>query len=663
MIPELGQYALALALVVAIVQGLIPLAGAQLGRVEWMRVGRPAAQLQFALLFFSLGCLTWGFLHHDFTVQYIALNSNSQLPWYYRITAVWSSHEGSFLLWSTFLAAWSLAVAQRSHSLPLTTAARVLSVMGVISVGFVAFLLFVSNPFTRTLPLFPVDGRDMNPLLQDFGMIVHPPMLYMGYVGFSVAFAFAIAALLGKNLDSAWARWARPWTIAAWIFLTLGIMLGSWWAYYELGWGGWWFWDPVENASFMPWLAGTALMHSLAVTEKRGGFKAWTVLLALTTFSLSLLGAFLVRSGVLTSVHAFATDPERGMFILTFLVIVIGGSLLLFAVRGQTVRSQVPYHWCSRELALLANNVLLAILTLTVLIGTLQPLIVDALALGKISVGPPYFNFMFSLFATPLIFLIGIGPQIRWRQDAPGVIVKRLWPLLLLSLVIGVALPMLFDIARMVTIMAVALAIWIVLPLARDLLLRARQGQMPARAWWGMAIAHAGVGVTLIGVVISSYYSVERDVRLATGKTAEVGPYQVTMTRMREIEGPNYGATRAWFEIREQGEVVASLHPEKRTYNASRQTMTEAAIDPGLTRDLYIAMGEPLGDGSWAVRVYYKPYVRWIWLGALLMALGGMLAASDPRYRRQAARDAKQKSATAAPANATLTPTVNEATT
>ena len=640
MIPELGHFALILALLIAVVQALVPLIGSYRGDVGWMRVGKPAAYLQFGLLLLSFACLSYAFASNDFTVQYVANNSNSQLPLYYRLSAVWGAHEGSLLLWALVLAGWTYAVARKSVQLPLVLGARVLSVMGIIAIGFLSFMLFTSNPFERTLPMFPVEGRDLNPLLQDFGLIVHPPMLYMGYVGFSVAFAFAIAALLGGKLDSAWARWSRPWTTWAWIYLTAGITLGSWWAYYELGWGGWWFWDPVENASFMPWLAGTALMHSLAVTEKRDGFKAWTVLLAICAFSLSLLGTFLVRSGVLTSVHAFASDPERGMFILAFLAVVIGGSLLLFALRAADIRSQVEYNLVSREMALLGNNVLLAITTLMVLLGTLQPLIVDALNLGKISVGPPYFDFMFTLFMLPLLVLLGFGPQLRWRSDDGRAQLKMLLPWLLAAVAGALGLLQLADRFHASALLALALALWIVFSLVRDLLQRLRNkrsklagvGQQP-RAWWGMVLAHAGIAVVTVGVVLSSLYSVERDLRLAPGDSVDIGPYQFRFQRLRDIDGPNFHSTRAIFEVREGDNVIARLRPEKRTYIASRQSMTEAAIDPGLTRDLYVAMGEPLDNEAWAIRVYYKPFVRWIWLGGVLMSFGGMLAATDRRYR------------------------------
>ena len=646
MIPEFGHLCLILALLTALLLGVVPLVGAQTGQVNWMNVARTLARWQFILVTLSFVSLAIAFAQNDFTVRYVATNSNSQLPLHFRLSAVWGAHEGSLLLWAFILSGWTIAVAQFSKQLPIATVARVLAVMGLIAVGFLSFLLFTSNPFLRTLPDFPIDGRDLNPLLQDFGLIVHPPMLYMGYVGFSVAFAFAIAALIGGEMDSAWAKWSRPWTTVAWMFLTLGITLGSWWAYYELGWGGWWFWDPVENASFIPWLVGTALMHSLAVTEKRGGFKAWTTLLAICAFSMSLLGTFLVRSGVLTSVHAFASDPVRGTYILVFLVLVIGSSLLLFALRGSQIKTFAQYEWCSREMALLSNNVLLTITAAMVLLGTLQPLIVDALNLGKISVGPPYFNFMFSVFMLPLIFLAGIGPQIKWRHDDAKVLLRRLMLLFALVLIAALMITFAFALMQPSILVAIVLAFWIVTGLLVDIWSRIRQQrdkfaglQRQTRAFWGMISAHLGIAVAVIGVCLSMALSVERDLRLAPGQTAEIGPYQFQFVRTREHEGANFTATRGYFDIKQNGVTLARLQPEKRIYNASRQAMTEAAIDPGLTRDLYVAMGEPLGNDAWAVRVYYKPFVRWIWLGGVLMTFGGLLSVSDRRYRRATASE------------------------
>ena len=644
MIIEFGHFALILALLVALVLAVVPMAGSYTGQRQWMAMAKPAASILFYLVLISFCCLTWAFIQNDFTVAYVAQNSNSRLPIYYRISAVWGAHEGSLLLWVLILTLWSYLVARRSQHLPLLLSSRVLSILGLITIGFLAFTLFTSNPFERTLPMFPVDGRDLNPLLQDFGLIVHPPMLYMGYVGFSVAFAFAIAALLEGKLDSAWARWARPWTLAAWIFLTAGISLGSWWAYYELGWGGWWFWDPVENASFMPWLVGTALLHSLAVSDKRGNFKAWTVLLAISAFSLSLLGTFLVRSGVLTSVHAFATDPERGLFILIFLLIVIGGSLSLFAAKSSRLTQRADAEWYSKDTALLLNNVLLSVTALVVLIGTLQPLVNDALNLGKISVGPPYFDLMFSVFMLPLMVLVGIGPMLRWRKDDWQQHRKVIAAQFIVALGLTALILLLLNKVQTSVVVGLFLALWLLGGLIRDWTQRLKNrpslvsgiAQLP-RAFVGMSLAHLGLAVSLLGIVVTNAFSIERDVRMVPGQTIEVGGYQFKLQRLRELEGPNYHSTRAIIEVRDQGHVVTMLRPEKRTYMASRSTMTEASIHPSLTRDLYVALGEPLDGDAWAVRVYYKPFVRWIWLGTVFMVIGGILAGTDRRYRAQVA--------------------------
>ena len=645
MIIEFGHFALILALLVAIVLAVIPMAGSYSGQRQWMAMAKPAATILFFLVLVSFLCLSWAFVDNDFTVSYVAQNSNSRLPVYYRLSAVWGAHEGSLLLWVLILSFWSYLVARRSEHLPLKLSARVLSILGVVAIGFLCFTLFTSNPFERTLPMFPVDGRDLNPLLQDFGLIVHPPMLYMGYVGFSVAFAFAIAALLDGKLDSAWARWARPWTLAAWIFLTAGIALGSWWAYYELGWGGWWFWDPVENASFMPWIVGTALLHSLAVADKRGNFKAWTVLLAISAFSLSLLGTFLVRSGVITSVHAFANDPERGLFILLFLLFIIGGSLALFAAKASRLTQSSNAEWYSKDFALLFNNILLSITALVVLIGTLQPLVNDALNLGKISVGPPYFDLMFSVFMLPLLLLIGVGPVLRWRKDDWQSHKKIIAIQLVVSLSVAFAISMLFSKFSTSVVVGLFLTAWLIGGLLRDWHLRLKNRasivngitQLP-RAFIGMNVAHLGVVVTLLGIVITSAYSVERDVRMSPGDNVEVGGYTFTLNRLRDVEGPNYHSTRAIISVTKDGEAVSILRPEKRVYSASRMSMTEASIHPSITRDLYVALGEPLAGEAWAVRVYYKPFIRWIWLGAVFMVIGGILAGTDKRYRAQVAQ-------------------------
>ena len=635
MIPELGHLALILALLVALVQGVLPIVGAQRGNAVWIGLARPAAQTQFVLVAFAFGCLTAAFVGNDFSVVYVAQHSNSQLPTAYRAAAVWGGHEGSLLLWLLMLNGWTLAVSLLSRQLPRAMVARVIGVLGLVAFGFLLFVLLTSNPFERLLPAAP-DGRDLNPLLQDPGLVFHPPMLYMGYVGFSVAFAFAISALLSGRLDAAWARWSRPWTTVAWVFLTLGVALGSWWAYYELGWGGWWFWDPVENASFMPWLVGTALVHSLAVTEKRGSFKNWTVLLAIGAFSLSLLGTFLVRSGVLTSVHAFATDPRRGIFILAFLVVVIGGSLALFAWRAPKVGLGGSFALLSRETLLLVNNVLLVVAAGSVLLGTLYPLFIDALGLGKLSVGPPYFNAVFVPIMVPLLFLIAVGPLARWKQLDVRDMWQRLRLAAALALAAGVGLPLLMGRWSPLVALGLLLAVWIVASTVFQLRERLKSG-FPPRAFWGMHLAHVGVAVCVVGITLVKNHEVEKDVRMAVGDTVQLAGYTVRLLGVREVPGPNYVAQRGEVELSKDGRVLRTLNPEKRAYFSSQMPMTETAIDSGVTRDVYVALGERLaGDGAnaaWSVRVYYKPFVVWIWGGALLMALGGGLAAADRRYR------------------------------
>lgn len=588
----------------------------------------------------SYACLTYAFLVHDFSVTYVASNSNTHLPTLYLISGVWGAHEGSLLLWAVILSVWTGAVVLFSRSMPEIMLARVVGVMGMISVGFLLFMLFTSNPFDRLVNP-PIEGRDLNPLLQDPGLAIHPPMLYMGYVGFSVAFAFAIAAMLGGQLDAAWARWSRPWTNVAWMFLTLGIVLGSWWAYYELGWGGWWFWDPVENASFMPWLVGTALIHSLAVTEKRGAFKAWTVLLAIFAFSLSLLGTFLVRSGVLTSVHAFATDPGRGIFILAFLVVVIGGSLLLYSWRASQIRSSVSFKLISKETALLLNNVILVVAACSVLLGTLYPLAIDALGLGKISVGPPYFNSVFIPLTAPLAALVGVGALARWRQDSGQRLFAQLWPALLFSLIAGSGLMLLAPHYSWGANLALVLAVWVVLSTLQWLFDRHTTGRAltrtlanTPRSGWGMMLAHSGLAVFVVGIILTSVYSEEKDVRLAPGETYSLGGYDFQFQGVKKTQGPNYLAFRGEVDIYLNNNKITHLSPEKRNYK-SGMPMTEAGIDAGLFRDLFVALGEPLGnEGAWSVRLYHKPFVRWVWLGGLFMALGGLLAATDRRYYR-----------------------------
>jgi cytochrome c-type biogenesis protein CcmF len=649
MIPELGHLLLYFALGAALVMGTLPLVGAHRGRSDWMLLARPLAWTQALFIVTAFALLTASFVRSDFSVLYVAQNSNSALPMAYKVAAVWGGHEGSLLLWVLMLNVWTVAVARFSHRLPLPFAARILGVMGLVSVGFLLFMLFTSNPFDRLLPA-AADGRDLNPLLQDPGMVIHPPMLYMGYVGFSVAFAFAIAALLGGNLDAAWARWTRPWTTAAWVFLTFGIGLGSWWAYNELGWGGWWFWDPVENASFMPWLAGTALIHSLAVSEKRGGFKVWTVWLSIVAFSLSLLGTFLVRSGVLSSVHAFATDPRRGLFILAFLVIVIGGSLVLFAWRAPKVGLGQRFGLLSRESLLLVNNMMLAVATAAVLLGTLYPLFLDAMGLGKISVGPPYFDTVFALLMAPLVLVMGIGPITRWKHDEPGALLKRLRAPAVLAVLAALGTGWAAGRISALTTGGLLMAYWIVFTLADDLRLRLlpaggtasqivhRAGQIPL-AMWGMFAAHLGVAAFAFGVSMVKTYETERDVKMGPGDSTQIAGYSFAMQGLREIQGPNYVAAQGRIEVTKDGRPVATLWPEKRIYRVQQNPMTEAAVDSNLLRDLYISMGEQLPGGEWIVRVQYKPFIVWIWGGCLMMMAGGLLAMSDRRYRvRQAAR-------------------------
>ncbi|MFB4370572.1 MULTISPECIES: heme lyase CcmF/NrfE family subunit [unclassified Pseudomonas] len=639
MIPELGHLAMILALCLALVQATLPLIGAWRGDRQWMSLAQPAAWGQFAFLAFAFACLTYAFMIDDFSVAYVAQNSNTALPWYYKFSAVWGAHEGSLLLWALILGGWTFAVAIFSRQLPEEMLARVLGVMGIISVGFLLFLIVTSNPFTRLLPNVPADGRDLNPLLQDFGLIIHPPMLYMGYVGFSVAFAFAIAALLGGKLDAAWARWSRPWTIIAWAFLGIGIALGSWWAYYELGWGGWWFWDPVENASFMPWLVGTALIHSLAVTEKRGVFKSWTVLLAIAAFSLSLLGTFLVRSGVLTSVHAFASDPERGVFILAFLLLVVGGSLTLFALRAPVVRSQVGFGLWSRETLLLANNLILVVAASMILLGTLYPLVLDALSGAKLSVGPPYFNALFVPLMGLLMAVLAVGVLVRWKDTPLRWLIGMLTPVLVASVALALLASLLWGDFHWAVLGVCLLAAWVTLAGLRDIQDKTRhkgffKGMASlGRSYWGMQLAHLGLAVCALGVILTSLGSFERDMRMAPGEAVELGGYRFVFEGAAHHEGPNFISDRGTVRIFDGEKQIAVLHPEKRLYTVQQSVMTEAGIDAGLTRDLFVALGEPLGQGAWAVRIHIKPFVRWIWLGALMMGFGGFLAAADKRYR------------------------------
>lgn len=658
MIPEIGLFSLILALLVALAQATLPLIGAATGWQAGLRVARPAAVGQFCLTSLAFGCLAWSFVDNDFSVLYVAGNSHADLPAAYRFAAVWGGHEGSLLLWLYLLTAWTLAVAVFSRRLPLPFTGRVLAVMGWISVGFLLFLLFLSNPFERLMPP-AMAGRDLNPLLQDPGMIVHPPMLYMGYVGFSVAFAFAIAALLSGELDALWARWVRPWTLAAWTFLTVGILLGSAWAYYVLGWGGWWFWDPVENASFMPWLAGTALIHSLIVTERRGAFRSWTVLLAICTFSLSILGTFLVRSGVLTSVHAFAVDPGRGLYILAFMTVIVGGSLVLYAWRAPSVGLGGGFSLLSRESLLLSNNVVLTVAAGAVLLGTLYPVVLDVLDWGKISIGPPYFEAVFVPLMTPAIFLMGVGPVARWKQAEVPDLARKLRAAFVVSVLTAVLLPLAMPgparLGSPLVMLGLWLAAWSVAAAGSHAWQRLtdgadgewlrRLGRQP-RSWYGMLLAHAGIGIFIAGVTLANGYEVKHEIRMELGATQEAGGYQFTFAGIAPAAGPNYNAQRAVFNVTRDGNPVVTLYPEKRLYTVQDMALSQADIDSGPTRDLFVALGEPVGEPggkvAWTVRIQVKPFMMWIWAGCLLMALGGLLAAGDKRYRRQQEAVARQ---------------------
>ena len=649
MIPELGHFALILALLVAVVQGVFPLWGTLNRNAAWQSLARPSALMQAALVALAFACLSSAFLSNDFSVVYVAQHSNTLLPKPYQLAAVWGGHEGSLLLWVLMLALWSAAVAVFSASLPLAMVARVLGVLGLVSIGFLSFILTTSNPFERLLPPAQ-EGRDLNPLLQDPGLVIHPPMLYMGYVGLSVAFAFAIAALLSGRLDAAWARWSRPWTVIAWTFLTFGIGLGSWWAYYELGWGGWWFWDPVENASLMPWLVATALIHSLMVTEKRGSFKAWTVLLAIGAFSLSLLGTFLVRSGVLTSVHAFASDPSRGVFILLFLAVVVGSSLTLFAWRAPQVTLGGSMGLLSRETFLLMNSVLLVVATGAVLLGTIYPLVIDALNLGKLSVGPPYFNLVFAPLMVPLLFIMIPGTVARWREAKLSELVVELRWVGCLALLVGNVAPLAFGTWSVGTALGWTLGAWVGLGTLWQVVQRLRKpGRIPA-SFWGMHLAHLGMAVLVVGVTGVKSFEVERDVRMGLGDEVTIAPYTFRLVDMKNVQGPNYRAVRAEVHVLRNGQPLEVLSPEKRNYFSTAMPMTEAAIDSGFMRDLYVSLGDRL-EGErpeWSMRVYYKPFVPWLWGGVLLMVLGGVAAALDRRYRKtQGADDLAEASAAA----------------
>lgn len=637
MTPELGQLALVLAFLLAIAQGTLPLWGAWRGNRALMAVARPAAAGQAVFVAMAFTLLAWAFMHFDFSVQYVADNSNLTLPWYYRFAAVWGAHEGSLLLWVLILDVWTVALLLFGNRLPEVFFARVLGVMGLVSVGFLAFLVFTSNPFGRLLPE-PANGADLNPVLQDPGMAMHPPLLYMGYVGFSVAFAFSIAALLSGEVEQKWVRWARPWTNAAWGFLTLGIVAGSHWAYHVLGWGGWWFWDPVENASFMPWLAGAALIHAQAITEKRGGLRAWTLLLSIFAFALSLLGTFLVRSGVLTSVHAFASDPRRGVYILIYLVIVVGGSLLLYALRAPKVSASKPFNIVSRETALLIGNLMLVSAAAMVMLGTLFPLVGDALHLGRISVGPPYFGLLFPLLMIPVVALMPLGPFLGWgkadRGQMKGVLTR-----------IGIAaaacaiLAAFFTQGAFKAIVGVASLVWIgagVLLYAWKRRSVAPRGRRYPAEMAGMLLAHFGVAVFIAGVMLSESLSVTHDVRLAPGQTQEIAGYSFTFNGVHRVNGPNYKADQGVVTVAHDGRTFTVMHPQKRTYS-NDQVQTESAIDSGVFRDLYVALGEPMNpqdvEGAWALRLYYKPFVSWIWIGGIFMMFGGFVCAADKRFR------------------------------
>ncbi|QMU60957.1 MAG: heme lyase CcmF/NrfE family subunit [Gammaproteobacteria bacterium] len=649
MIPEIGHFALIIALCLAFVQTVVPIIGAQTNTSQWIGVAKPAARGQFLFIVISYICLTYSFIKNDFSVLYVANNANTALPLQYKISAVWGAHEGSLLLWVLMLSVWTFAVTIFSRSLPNIMVARVVGVMGFVSVGFLLFMLLTSNPFERIFPI-PLEGKDLNPLLQDPGLVIHPPMLYMGYVGFSVAFAFAIAALLEGKLDSAWARWSRPWATMAWVFLTIGITLGSWWAYHELGWGGWWFWDPVENASFMPWLVGTALIHSLAVTEKRSSFKNWTVLLAILAFSLSLLGTFLVRSGVLVSVHAFATDPARGVYILLFLAIVIGGSLLLYALRAPKIKSIGQFELVSRETALLLNNVLLLVAMFTILVGTLYPLFLDALNAGKISVGPPYFNAVFVPLMLPLVFIIGVGPFLRWKKATLKETLKKLFKIIILGLIIGLALPYIVaGRAPILVILGISLGGWSICAALYYLFKSVFRNEAKLnslqrfkkipRATYGMVVAHIGIGVFVFGVTFVSAFQEEKEVPMRVGEKIEMAGYEFGFNGVKSVQGPNYSSKQASVNVYKNDKLVATLLPEKRTYLVQQSPMTEAGIDTGFLRDVYVALGEQIDNEAWGMRLYYKPFIQWIWLGAVLMALGGLLAALDRRYRLKLKRE------------------------
>jgi len=643
MIPELGNVALIIAFSLSVILGTLPLIGASRGNALWIGLARPLAAGIFVFLSVCLLILGYSFVTDDFLVVFVAQHSNTMLPLEYKITAVWGGHEGSFLFWTWMLAGWMLAVGIFSKAMPDDFVARVLGVMGLICVGYTLFMIATSNPFDRILPLPPTDGADLNSALQDFGFIVHPPMLYMGYVGFSVVFAFAIAALLSGRLDSAWARWSRPWANVAWGILTLGIALGSWWAYYELGWGGWWAWDPVENPPMITWLLGTALIHSLAVTEKRGVFKSWTVLLAIMAFAASLLGTFITRSGLLTSVHAFATDPTRGVYILGFLAVIVGGSLLLFAVRAPLMKSELTFGPLSREVFLLSNNIILVVSSAAILLGTLYPMVYQAMSGGElISVGPPYFNLIFVPLMVVLAVFLGIGATSRWKKTSTEYLRKQLTKVAIASVLLGLVLPLVFTLEFSIgASLAVALAFWVMLAMLTDMINKVSNKDSAlaglkslSLSYWGMQIAHFGFAVILTGAALTSIYSIEKSVLLQPGQSVMLGDYEFKFNGMRPVRGPNFVAEEGSFDVIKDGNYQRELNPQKRIYVASGNPSTEMAIDAGLFRDLFITLGDPRGEGAWSMTVYVKPFVRWVWLGSIFMALGGFVAISDKRYRR-----------------------------
>jgi cytochrome c-type biogenesis protein CcmF len=639
MIPEIGHFALILALSLAVCQGVLPMIGAHRNDAAMMSVARTAAYGQFLFVAISFACLIWAFTQDDFSVLYVANHSQLSLPAGYKISAVWSAHEGSLLMWILILAAWTMAVARFSSEVPDVLKARVIGILGLLSVGFLLFILLTSNPFERLIPA-ALDGADLNPLLQDPGLAIHPPLLYIGYVGFSVAFAFAIAAMISGDLDQNWARWTRPWTIVAWMFLTMGIALGSWWAYYELGWGGWWFWDAVENASFMPWLIGTALIHSLAVTERRGLFKSWTLLLSISAFSLSLLGTFLVRSGIIVSVHAFATDPTRGFFILGFLGIVVIGALALYAWRAPALDSDVGFSPLSRETFLLLNNVLLVVATILVLMGTLAPLIVEMLNGGKISIGPPWFEVAFMVPMIPLVLLLGLGMHTAWRKQSKEPWIRLLRIPAIVAVIIGIVLPLMFyGRVSLLLVVGCTAAAWIVISSLIQPIRswRRKQGTSAiTRSALGMSIAHMGMGLFVIGVTIVSAFGVESDRAMRPGETLDVAGFAFELREVRDVQGPNYTAIEGVVEVRRDGEFIAMVRPQKRQYLVQKNWMTEAGIHPTWNKDLFIALGDQLGNDTWSVRIQYKPMISFIWIGCFIMALGGLVTVSDRRYRKSA---------------------------